>query len=605
MERSELEKLKPEELINLSETNTSDFRWDRSDIYRVAFEKYEISGEKEKLEDMRKEILIFDLSTYSSPKKRFDSLMSGTTDKGEEWKYPDSEKHFPIGAIEYYKNRANVTNNPILKARYSDVIWELDKDVNYARLAVRAYLDCCPIYFTNEVKDDFDWDHELADSLDRAITIAVMIKDQSLIDESLTKHYDFIKRLSEEKRFRYLLEIIKSILKRQKRIKDQVNYEYLISIIESTISEYVQNVSDSFHIQRSFMKLLSEIWQLRKNEDKLLEVKVRMAESFVEEAEWKKINYPSGNMVAAHFYETALQTYMDLGGFPEKVSELKVKIQKANEAALKTEYKALSTEVKIPTEKIGEYLKMYKGRKTTEVFQIMSSDRNLIPSYEESQNQAIEQTKKFVLQHFMPVTVMKGNICVKHIPEDDEKLEYSTINNFQMRYKMIGHILLNEIFALLEKEHPKYLDSLFQHLYSSGIIDSERLEIIKHGLMAFEKEGYVAAIHILIFQIEGILRDLLEKLGLPTFSYRNNEMRERMLQDVLNTLFQVEGIDKDFLKFMEIFLCDIRGDNYRNDVAHGLLPVEDFTKEIAQLLLLILIKLASYNVIEKEKNKEV
>lgn len=49
MERSELEKLKPEELINLSETNTSDFRWDRSDIYRVAFEKYEISGEKEKL----------------------------------------------------------------------------------------------------------------------------------------------------------------------------------------------------------------------------------------------------------------------------------------------------------------------------------------------------------------------------------------------------------------------------------------------------------------------------------------------------------------------------------------------------------------------------
>lgn len=82
-------------------------------------------------------------------------------------------------------------------------------------------------------------------------------------------------------------------------------------------------------------------------------------------------------------------------------------------------------------------------------------------------------------------------------------------------------------------------------------------------------------------------------------------MRERMLQDVLNTLFQVEGIDKDFLKFIEIFLCDIRGDNYRNDVAHGLLPVEAFTKEIAQLLLLILIKLASYNIVKKGKTKEV
>lgn len=199
MIESEMRKLDPEELINLSETNTSDFRWNRSNIYKVAFEKYEKIGEKDKAEDLRKEILIFDLSTRNTPKKRFDSMMSGTTDNGEEWKYPDLEKHFPKEAIEYYKNRANVTNNPILKARYSDVIWELDRDVDYARLAVSAYLDCCPIYFTNE------WDHELADSLGRAIAIASMIKDQSLIDKSLKKHYEFIKQLVEKRRFRFLL----------------------------------------------------------------------------------------------------------------------------------------------------------------------------------------------------------------------------------------------------------------------------------------------------------------------------------------------------------------------------------------------------------------
>jgi len=69
MEKSELQKLSPEELINLSESNTSDFRWNRSDIYNVLFEKYEKSGEREKLENIRKEILIFDLSTHNSPKK--------------------------------------------------------------------------------------------------------------------------------------------------------------------------------------------------------------------------------------------------------------------------------------------------------------------------------------------------------------------------------------------------------------------------------------------------------------------------------------------------------------------------------------------------------
>ena len=153
--------------------------------------------------------------------------------------------------------------------------------------------------------------------------------------------------------------------------------------------------------------------------------------------------------------------------------------------------------------------------------------------------------------------------------------------------------LLNALFALLEKEHPAYVESFAQYLSSSRIIGDERIEIIKHGLRAFKGKEYLASIHILVFQIEGVLRDLLGKLDLPTFSYRNNEMRERMLSDILLTLSQIEGMDKDFLKFTEIYLCDIKGDNYRNDIAHGLLTVESFTKENAQLLLLILIKLGS------------
>ncbi|PNR88815.1 hypothetical protein X925_05240 [Petrotoga sp. 9T1HF07.CasAA.8.2] len=595
MIESEMRKLDPEELINLSETNTSDFRWNRSYIYKVAFEKYEESGEKDKLEDLRKEILIFDLSTHNSPKKRFDSMMSGTTDKGEEWKYPDLEKHFPKEAIEYYKNRANVTNNPILKARYSDVIWERDRDADCARLAVSAYLDCCPIYFTNE------WDHELADSLDRALAISSMIKDQSLIDESLKKHYEFIKQLVEKRRFRYLLEIIESILNRERKIGDQIDYEYLISIIEAAITDYVLNIPDSFHLQRSFLKLLAKIWQIRKNEDEHQKIKIRIAESFNEEAEWKKVNYPNGNMVAAIFYEKALQAYMDLGKFPEKVQELKVKIQEANEAALKTEYEIVSAEVRLPKEEIDEYLRMYEGRETIEIIKIMSLDKNLIPSYEEAKQQAIEQATQFVFQHIAQLSLMKGNICVKYISEEDERFEYDTILNFQMSYRIITSMLLNEIFTLLEKEHPKYIDSLTQYLSSSGIIDEKRIEIIQQGLRAFEKKEYVAAIHILVFQIEGVLRDLLGKLVLSKFSYRNNEMRERTLSDILATLSQIEGIDKDFLKFIEIFLSDIRGDNYRNEIAHGLLSLEDFTKENAQLLLLILIQLASYSIVKKDK----
>jgi len=307
MERNELEKLTPEELMNLSESNTSDFRWNRSDIYKVAFEKYEKNGDKESLENMRKELLIFDLSTHNFPKKRFDAMMSGTTDKGEEWKYPDLEKHFSKESIDYYKNRANTTSNPILKARYSDVIWEHNKDVNYACLAISAYLNCCPIYFSNE------WDDELADALGRAIAIALIINNQNLINESLKKHYEFVGLLVKKRRFRFLIEIIGSILRQEEKIKGTIDCDYLISVIEMAIVDYSQKVSYRFHIQRSCMDIIEKIWKIRKNENKRRETKVRIAESFVEEAEWKKVNNPSGNKVAAHFYEKSMQVYMELG----------------------------------------------------------------------------------------------------------------------------------------------------------------------------------------------------------------------------------------------------------------------------------------------------
>jgi len=598
MEESELQNLSPEELINLSETSIADFRWNRSEIYKIAFQEYKKKNEKEKIKDIKKEILIFDLSTHNTPKrKRFDSMMSGTTDKGEKWSYPDLEKDFTKESFIYYKKRAYVTRNSILKARYGDVVWELDKDVDYARLAIRAYLDCCPIYYANE------WDDELADSLDRAITIASTINDQDLIEECSKKHYEFIRQFVEVRRHRYLLEIIKSILEREKKIRDQIDYEYLIQTIEDAIVYYAQNISNSFHLQRSFSRLLVKIWKIRKNRNECQKIKVRIAESYVEEAEWKRENYPKGNMVAAFFYERALQEYLNLGEFPEKIEELKVKIQEANEGALKTEFKTISVGTKVPREKIDEYLQMYKGQEAMKVFQVMCLDGNLTPSYEESKKEAIEQAKRFVAQHIFPIQIMKGNIVVKHISEEDEKLKYSTIRNFQMGYQ-IGGWLLDEIFAILEKEHPDYAESLIEYLSSSEIMDPKRIEIIKYGIRAFEKKEYVASIHILVFQIEGILRDLLGKLGLPTFSYRSNEMRERMLSDILTTLNQVEGVDKDFLKFIEIYLCDIRGDNYRNEIAHGLVPAEEFTRENTLLLLLTLIKLASYRIIEKGKTGE-
>ncbi|MCJ7655549.1 MAG: DUF4209 domain-containing protein [Dehalococcoidia bacterium] len=599
MNKKELEKLSPDELIALSESDTSSLRYDRYYLYQIAFDKYKTSGQSDKMENMRREICALQLSTHSK-ERRFSPLMTFKPEDGNEVGFPDLDKDIPDDAIEYYKERVTNTENPILKARYCDVIWEKKRDHVYGRNAINSYLSCWPLYFSN------GWDRELVDSLTRALSISCMLNDQGLIDLSVQSHFEAIKTLANERRWRWVSDIIDSIINNATKYSEDIDYNYLLEVSELAIKEIAESEADSFHFQRTFLGIIANIRRIPKNDRELLQTKVRIAETYVEEGDWKKIHYPSGNLVAVSFYTSALKEYMNIGGFDSKVDELKMKITEANKTATNTELKPISVEIDIPTEPLKKHVEAYENKSIEEIYTIMSVDKNLLPSYETATKLAGELAKEFVLQHLMPLAIMKGNIQIKNVSGEQEKLEYQAIQNFQLSYRTISTRLIGMLFSAVETKAPNYLDDLAQYLTKSEIISGERLEIIKCGLRAYGNKEYVAAFLILIFQIEGILRDFLAKLRLPTFSYRKdkNEMRERQLDDILKTLSQVKGFDIDLGKFLEIFLCRIEADNYRNEAAHGLLKIDAFTKENCQLLLLSLIKLVPYSIVASEQGNQ-
>ena len=599
MNNKELEKLSPDELIALSESDTSSFKYDRYYLYQIAFDKYKTSGQSNEMENMRREICALQLSTHSN-ERRFSPLMTFESEDGSEVGFPDLDRDFPDDVIEYYKERANSTQNPILKARYCDVIWEKNRDHVYARNAINSYLSCWPLYFSN------GWDRELIDSLTRALSISCMLNDQNLIDLSIQSHFEAIKTLANERRWSWVSVIIDSLINNATKYSKDVDYNYFLEVSELAIKEISENEVDSFHFQRTLLAIIAKIHVIQKNENKIIETNVRIAETYAEEGDWKKIHYPSGNLVAATFYASALKEYMNIGGFDNKVDELKMKIAETNKAAQSSELKPISVEIEMPTEPLKKHLEFYGNKSVEEIYAMMSVDKNLLPSYEAAMQSAEKLSKEFVLQHLLPLSIMKGNIQIKNVSGKQEKLEYQAIQNFQLSYRTISTRLLEKLFALLETKTSNYIDDLAQHLAKSEIISNERMEIVTTGLKAYMNGEYVAAFHILIFQIEGILRDFLGKLGVPTFSYRKdkNEMRERQLDDILKTLSQVKGFDIDLGKFLEIFLCRIEADNYRNEAAHGLLKIDAFTKENCQLLLLSLIKLVPYSIVASEQSNQ-
>lgn len=593
------EKIKTyEDAIQLLEENKVP-RYERSKPFKIYFETIKNNPDKSKeLEKVRKEIFAFDLSTHASPNERFSPMFTAKTDKGEDINYPDKSL-FDDKFVEYYTQRFSETKNPILKCRYGDLIWELKNEFSIVKETIDNYLLTGELYFK------LAWDYELCDSLMRAMQMSISIGDKEYIEKSYKKIIEISGILIKNKRPRFILELIENIVKYSSKIKI-VDFNGLESLCMNSIKIYEKEITGSFNLQRDFFRHLEQIYRINNNAEKEADMKQKIFNSFLEEADWKLKNYPNGELIKVSFLQQALQYALNNGSdFSDKIDGLKVKIESINRKIKKSSFKKIQTSVSIPNKKIEEYLTLFDGKTTIEILQTLCFNKDIFISFDNARLMAEEQAKKYALQHLTPVQLYKGHIIIKNISGEQNKLEYSTIRNFILGYQMGMNLIGVKLFELVKKQDKDYTDSIFKYISEGEFIRKDSLPFIENSLKLYEKKEFCACIHILVFQIESILRDVLIKFGIPTFlTIGDGEMRAKMLKIILDALGLINGFERDFIKFLSIFLSDLRGENLRNDLAHGLCEYSQMNSINAQILILILIRISSYKLVPLKKEIE-
>ena len=129
-------------------------------------------------------------------------------------------------------------------------------------------------------------------------------------------------------------------------------------MIDSALAAQDGDTPDDKHMERPFLEVAADTYDKLGDAAQAKAMRLRAAESYVEEAEWKRTNYPNGDGVAASFYEQAMKAYMALGDQQKRVEELKVKVRECNKAA-QSEYTRFSQPVEIPREPIDRHLALY------------------------------------------------------------------------------------------------------------------------------------------------------------------------------------------------------------------------------------------------------
>lgn len=118
---------------------------------------------------------------------------------------------------------------------------------------------------------------------------------------------------------------------------------------------------------------------------------------------------------------------------------------------------------------------------------------------------------------------------------------------------------------------------------------------------------FVTVIDSLILKIEGILRFFIERLKIPTSKLKRTKtgdfMMEKLLDDIIADLEdkpgKPTGFDEDLRILIKYVMTEKAGWNLRNDVAHSLLQIEDYTPEKIVVLFCLILKLSKYTFVEK------
>ena len=122
--------------------------------------------------------------TYFAP------MFTATQNDGTELRVPDV-KDFDLATVTYWEGRARSVQNPIMRARYADLVWDLDRVITrrrrgyeYAQIAIDSYLEAANLRLYPMAIEGVGW-------LGRALNLSISISDRARQRRTVEAIFDF------------------------------------------------------------------------------------------------------------------------------------------------------------------------------------------------------------------------------------------------------------------------------------------------------------------------------------------------------------------------------------------------------------------------------
>ncbi|RRA50506.1 DUF4209 domain-containing protein [Acidipila sp. EB88] len=503
--------------------------------------------------------------------------------------------------VAHWKARAKITKNPIMRARYADCVWDLDRVVTkekrqheFALIAAQSYIENARRGgFADEVNASTDLsralDIEGVRQLTRALALARTVNAKELQTEAVSELIDFCERSGKPGAPGIWLAPFDSLYG-QKGLLTPAQQDDLIKNLElmlaRTTSQTESKEFDPWAAQYAAQRLITH---------------------YKDTGQTKRLVLAYG-----HAFETMAKDAAPLLA----IAWLQPVIEAYQQAGLKGEAERLSLVAAEKGRTLGDDLKHVKVEVPFDRDHFLKSVDRLLAGDDLS-------TKLYLIAHEFAPKAAQVRETVQHLSETapllarithqvigpsgqttaqigsvDEDLE-GRLQSQTAQYIGILLPLLNHTLSELKLRDNPTTDQIIDVLFRCPLFNDCRKELLREGFGAYLGEDWVKAIHVLVPQMEEALRNLAAGIGIPvtkTVRTQPGLTDLKNMGDVFNDARVRQVLGETMWRFLTVLYTDRRGINLRNNVAHGLVGPEAFNRSSSNLVFLSFFVIGSLRI---------
>ncbi len=489
-------------------------------------------------------------------------------------------KGYRLSSIDYYKSRFKETNNLILKARYSYVLSKLAPSKEWVDNALK-YLMMSLEALKSNLNDSLDVLKPIRD------LIALAVHNKNIEYINIEKFIYNVLEVSNfetqavivscEPRIFKDRVIIVNVLQKCKELLEELDCSYGENLCEAAIyySSKIQNQEVKKYFLEKAGDIQLKIMQLRKGDA----------------------------LVNEHFLKKALDYYLKTNNQIKKdKTQNQYDINKRN-----IKLCSFSQEVRLNTDILEPYFDMT----SSELFEYIIYGLPEQIGNNQSSGNGCDQLYNNFFRMGIKVVNFDVNYNSRSILTQDnfEREKHRSEVNFKFQFAMLW---MHKILAVAIDDGKLNYEDFYRYLcdntiFGKVVTEGENKDYQYRPIDRFDfaiqdfftlfkaaiKNEYVdwrRTIICMTIAFEGVLRDIMVINEAKTGLYKNNLIREMLLDKLLAQPFMKEYYGEENLQLFEYTMTS-KGLNIRNDVAHSFYSPRSYTIEMAILVFMSLMRL--------------